>query len=85
MPFISGVPDVESRLGSQFDKTKSPVTSPLTTPPHIRTLTKKMKLLYFSPLAQAALAATVTYNWDITWVNANPDGAFERPVIGMLL
>jgi iron transport multicopper oxidase len=44
-----------------------------------------MKLLYFSPLAQAALAATVTYNWDITWVNANPDGAFERPVIGMLL
>lgn len=25
---------------------------------------------------------TVTYNWDITWVTASPDG-FERPVIGI--
>lgn len=31
----------------------------------------------------AALAATVTYNWNITWVRANPDGAFERPVMGI--
>lgn len=43
-----------------------------------------MKVLYILGLAQAALAATVTYNWDITWVEANPDGALERPVIGML-
>lgn len=34
-------------------------------------------------LAQMAAAATVTYNWDITWVNANPDGATTRPVIGI--
>ena len=27
--------------------------------------------------------ATVTYNFDITWVTANPDGAFERPVMGI--
>ncbi|KAH8656996.1 Cupredoxin [Tricladium varicosporioides] len=28
-------------------------------------------------------AATVTYNFNITWVRANPDGAFERPTIGI--
>ncbi|KAI8957651.1 putative ferroxidase [Daldinia sp. FL1419] len=35
-------------------------------------------------LAQAArsLAATVTYNWNVTWVFASPDG-FGRPVIGI--
>ena len=29
------------------------------------------------------LAATVTYNWDLTWVLANPDGRLVRPVIGI--
>ncbi|KAK9782843.1 hypothetical protein SCAR479_01186 [Seiridium cardinale] len=35
-------------------------------------------------LAQAigAWADTITYNWDVTWVNAAPDG-FARPVIGI--
>lgn len=35
-------------------------------------------------LAQAVviLADTVTYDWEITWVNAAPDG-FSRPVIGV--
>lgn len=33
-------------------------------------------------LAQTAWAETVTYNWDITWVNASPDG-HSRPVIGI--
>jgi len=28
-------------------------------------------------------AATVTYEFNITWVTANPDGAFERPTIGI--
>ena len=28
-------------------------------------------------------ASIVTYDFNITWVNANPDGAFERPVIGI--
>ena len=23
------------------------------------------------------------YNWDVTWVNRNPDGLHERPVIGI--
>ena len=32
---------------------------------------------------QSALAATVTYNWDINWVSANPDGELTRPVIGI--
>ncbi|KAB5518103.1 iron transport multicopper oxidase FET3 [Coniochaeta sp. 2T2.1] len=33
-------------------------------------------------LASLASAGTVTYNWDVTWVNAAPDG-FSRPVIGI--
>jgi len=28
-------------------------------------------------------AATVTYDWNITWVNTNPDGLAERPTIGI--
>ncbi len=37
-------------------------------------------LLAFTFLAQAA---TVNYAFNITWVKANPDGAFNRPVIGI--
>ncbi|TKA51718.1 hypothetical protein B0A49_08949 [Cryomyces minteri] len=33
-------------------------------------------------LATSGFAKTVVYNWDITWVNASPDG-FSRPVIGI--
>ncbi|KAK3685034.1 multicopper oxidase like protein [Podospora appendiculata] len=38
--------------------------------------------LAFVSLAAVAQAATVTYNWDATWVWASPDG-FARPVIGI--
>ncbi|KAL9572610.1 hypothetical protein ACKAV7_003443 [Fusarium commune] len=34
-------------------------------------------------LLPAALAATVSYDFSIDWVRANPDGAFERPTIGI--
>lgn len=27
--------------------------------------------------------ATVTYNWNITWVSANPDGQYVRSVVGV--
>ncbi|ESZ96207.1 multicopper like protein [Sclerotinia borealis F-4128] len=37
-------------------------------------------LLAFSSLTEAA---TVTYDFNITWVRANPDGAHERPTIGI--
>ncbi|OAA35671.1 Cupredoxin [Metarhizium rileyi] len=30
-----------------------------------------------------ASAATVNYDFNVTWVRANPDAAFERPVIGI--
>lgn len=30
-----------------------------------------------------AEAATVTYDFNITWVTANPDNAFDRPTIGI--
>jgi len=33
-------------------------------------------------LVHAVKAATVTYNWRVTWVEAAPDG-FTRPVIGI--
>ncbi|EMC92270.1 hypothetical protein BAUCODRAFT_126264 [Baudoinia panamericana UAMH 10762] len=31
----------------------------------------------------AVYADTVTFNWNITWVRANPDGMAERPTIGI--
>ncbi|KAH6891173.1 Cupredoxin [Thelonectria olida] len=34
-------------------------------------------------LPQLIAAATVKYDFDIHWIRANPDGAFERPVIGI--
>jgi iron transport multicopper oxidase len=34
-------------------------------------------------LASNALAKVWTYNWDITWVLANPDGKLVRPVMGI--
>ncbi|KAI9690252.1 MAG: hypothetical protein M1822_009213 [Bathelium mastoideum] len=37
-------------------------------------------LLPFGLLSQAA---TVTFDWNITWVTANPDAAFDRPTIGI--
>ncbi|GAB0139089.1 Iron transport multicopper oxidase fetC [Epichloe bromicola] len=30
-----------------------------------------------------AAAATINHDFNVTWVRANPDGAFERPVIGI--
>jgi iron transport multicopper oxidase len=34
-------------------------------------------------LFHAAQAATVTYNWNIGWINANPDDRAVRPVIAI--
>lgn len=39
-------------------------------------------LLTLLALSQTAIAKTVTYNWDVTWVWASPDG-FGRPVVGI--
>jgi len=44
-------------------------------------------LLIYSVLICAfsllAHTATVTYDWNITWVTANPDGQVVRPVMGI--
>jgi iron transport multicopper oxidase len=40
-------------------------------------------LAVFALASTVAQAAVVTYNWNITYVNANPDGLFERRVIGV--
>ena len=37
-------------------------------------------VLYSTSVANAA---TVTYDFDVGWVTANPDGAFERPTMGI--
>ncbi|KAJ9272340.1 CAZyme family AA1 [Paecilomyces variotii] len=34
-------------------------------------------------LASSCLAKTVTYDWNVTWVTANPDGLAERKVVGI--
>lgn len=39
-------------------------------------------VLLFLGYVSFAVSKTVTYNWDITWVTASPDG-FARPVIGV--
>lgn len=44
---------------------------------------KAISLLLGSSLLASAAAKTVTYNWNMTWVTANPDGVFPRPVIGI--
>ncbi|KAF4507294.1 hypothetical protein G6O67_005951 [Ophiocordyceps sinensis] len=41
------------------------------------------KLAALAASATLAAAATITHHFNITWVRANPDGAFERPVIGI--
>ncbi|KAG8528908.1 uncharacterized protein KY384_006597 [Bacidia gigantensis] len=40
-------------------------------------------LFLFCAFGSLARAATVTYDFNITWVTANPDDAFPRPVIGI--
>lgn len=40
-------------------------------------------LLAFFPVLAVVQAATVTYDFEVGWVTANPDGAFERPTIGI--
>lgn len=40
-------------------------------------------LLFILPLASTVLAKTVTYNWNIGWLNVNPDGQANRPVIAV--
>jgi len=40
-------------------------------------------LVALLPLLRAAQAATVTYDFNITWLTTNPDGAFVRPTIGV--
>jgi len=34
-------------------------------------------------LVPTVVADTVTFDWDIGWTRANPDGLAERPVIGI--
>jgi hypothetical protein len=41
-----------------------------------------VRLLSCLALCQTTLSEIVTYNWDVTWVWASPDG-FGRPVIGI--
>lgn len=36
-----------------------------------------------SGLITAVIADTVTFDWNIGWVNANPDGMAERPVMAI--
>ena len=39
--------------------------------------------LAVSSLALLANAATQTFDWNVTWVNRDPDGLAQRPVIGI--
>jgi len=39
--------------------------------------------LLLLPFGLISHAATVTYDFNITWVTSNPDNAFNRPTIGI--
>ena len=39
--------------------------------------------VWLLPFGLVSQAATITYDWNITWVTANPDAAFDRPTIGI--
>ena len=44
---------------------------------------RNVLLLALAFILAAASAATVNYDFHIGWVNANPDGAYDRPAIGI--
>lgn len=46
------------------------------------TLSRFLLLAVFS-LSAVVQTATVTYDFEVGWVTANPDGAFDRPTIGI--
>ena len=39
--------------------------------------------LFFLSFATVIYSAEVKYDWELTWVDANPDGRSVRPVIGV--
>ena len=41
------------------------------------------RLSLLAALAHAICVSAAVYNWDVTWVNRNPDGLHQRPVIGI--
>lgn len=43
----------------------------------------RVLLLALFSLFTVVQSATVTYDFEVGWVTANPDGAFERPTIGI--
>ena len=42
-----------------------------------------LKSSLLAVLAHSGCIFAAVYNWDVTWVNRNPDGLKERPVIGI--
>lgn len=40
-------------------------------------------LLLLATILRYSFATTHTFDWDVGWVTANPDGMQERPVIGV--
>lgn len=52
-------------------------------PPSIAMLASIKSLALMALASSVAQAAVVTYNWNISYVNTNADGLFERRVIGV--
>ncbi|KAL1917392.1 uncharacterized protein VTP21DRAFT_5048 [Calcarisporiella thermophila] len=68
-----------------FD-TGSPSSTSLSCPPLClprAAMTSSLVLVLVLLLARVANAANVTVNWDITYVQANPDGQYPRQVVGV--
>lgn len=46
-------------------------------------MVKILSLTFACLASRLAVGATVNYDFTVGWVTANPDGAFDRPVIGI--
>lgn len=46
-------------------------------------MSRLLQLTLLASLFAWGRTATVTHDFEVGWVRANPDGAFERPVIGI--
>lgn len=42
-----------------------------------------LAVIAFAVIAYGTCVSAAVYNWNVTWVNRNPDGLHERPVIGI--
>jgi FtsP/CotA-like multicopper oxidase with cupredoxin domain len=81
---IESLLDDSGRGASNFPPKSHKISSHLLSSQYLlRACYLSAVMLFLFLVLVAASAATVQYNFNITWVTANPDGLHPRPVIGI--